>query len=221
MADDFRLTVEFADQDHGLHLTRVLHERELEKEIRDELGQKVMVTRDGSQVHLYTATRQQAEAAARLLDQLIAEHDFDATVLPLVRWHPVEMRWEDASVSLPTTEEEIEAERRRWEDQEAKETQELGYAEWEVRVELPSHADAEALADRLENEGIKPIVRRWKFLLIGAANGDQARELVERIRAEAPEGADVLAEASATIGWEATANTPFSVFGSFGPGPKL
>jgi hypothetical protein len=75
------------------------------------------------------------------------------------------------------------------------------------------------LAERLEAEGISPLVRRWKYLLIGTATDDDARALAERIRAEVPEGADVKAEPSAAVGWEATGNNPFSVFGGFGPGP--
>jgi hypothetical protein len=63
-------------------------------------------------------------------------------------------------------------------------------------------------------------VRRWKYLLIGTATDDDARALAERIRAEAPEGASVKAEASATIGWELTGQNPFAPFGGFGPGPR-
>jgi hypothetical protein len=221
VANDFRLAVEFDDPDLGFHLTRLLHERELEGEIREKLGQRVVVSHEGSHVYLYTATREQAEAAAGVVGELIAEHDLGARVLPLTRWHPVEKRWEDASVPLPSTEQEIEAEHGRWEEQQAKETRELGYAECEVRVELPSHQEAVELARRLEDEGIKPISRRWRYLLIGVDNDDQAGELAELVRAQAPTGAVVKAEPSATIGWEVTANNPFAVFGAFGPGPTL
>jgi len=37
-------------------------------------------------------------------------------------------------------------------------------------------------------------VRRWKFLVIGANNEDDAQELAEHIRAEAPADATVVAE---------------------------
>jgi hypothetical protein len=221
MEDDFRLTVEFDDPGHGLHLARLLQEHELEGEIRDRLGPRVLVTQDGPHVHLYTATRQQAEAAAQVVRDLLAEHGLQARLLPPMRWHPVEMRWEDASAPLPRTHEEVEAEHERWEGQQAKEARDLGYAEWEVRVELPDHKEAVELARRLEEEGIRPIVRRWKYLLIGVENDDQARELAERIRREAPAGAVVKAEPSATIEWEVTAKNPFAVFGAFGPGPTL
>jgi hypothetical protein len=219
MADDFRLLVELEEEGHGLHLGRLLGEREFENDVRDQLGNAVVVTRDGPRVFLYTATREQAEAAEKVVREVLAEDGLQASVSPVQRWHPVEERWEDASERLPQTEEEIEAEHERREEQEADEARASGYAEWEVRVDLPSHRDAVDFADRLEAEGISPIVRRWRYVLIGTATEDGARELADRLRTEAPDGASVKAEPSALVGWEATAGNPFSMFGGFGPRP--
>ena len=58
---------------------------------------------------------------------------------------------------------------------------------------------AVALARRLENEG-RVVVRRWKFLVIGASNSDEAQEVAEQIKAEAPPDARVYAEQSG-VGW--------------------
>lgn len=218
-ADDFRLTIEFEDERGILHFGRSLREREFEQELRAELGQGVMVTHDGPRVFLYTETRAQADAAERAVREVLAHQGIEAEVSPVVRWHPIEKRWEDVSVALPETPEEVERERARWEQQQAQESQETGYAEWEVRVDLPTHRDAVELAERLEAEGISPIVRRWKYLLVGTATDDDARALAERIRAEAPTGADVKAEPSATLGWELTGSNPFVPFGAFGPRP--
>ena len=218
MADDFRISVEFGDEGSLLHFGRSLREREFEKELHEQLGDGVVVTHDGSHVFLYTSTPEQARAAERAVREVLGQLGLEAEVSPLLRWHPVEERWEDASVPLPQTGDEVDAEHRRWEERQAKESQALGYAEWEVRVDLPSHKDAVKLAEQLEQEGISPIVRRWKYLLIGTANDDDARALAERIRAEAPQGADVKAEASSTMGWEMTNRNPFGTFGAFGPG---
>jgi hypothetical protein len=218
--DDFRITVEFEQAGHGLHLARFLRESELEEEIREQLGHRVAVSQDGRHVFLYTATQKQAQVAEEVVRHLIAKHQMRAKVLPLLRWHPVEERWEVASLHLPQTREEIEAEHQRWEEQEAKEARELGYAEWEVRVDLPTHKDAVALAKRLEEEGISPFVRRWKYLLIGTANDDEARALAERLRIEAPQATAVEAEPSWTIVWELTTKNPYAIFGAFGPGPS-
>ena len=177
----------------------------------------MLVTRDGPHVFLYTGTREQAEAAARTVQEVLDEDQMHATVSPVSRWHPAEERWEDASKPLPRTAEETEAEHERWEEQQAEEAEESGYAEWEVRVDLPSHREAVDFAERLEAEGITPITRRWKFVLIGTATDDDAKALAERLRGEAPPGARVTAEPSATMGWELTGSNPFSLFGGFGP----
>jgi hypothetical protein len=219
MADDFRIVVQFEEDRHGLHFGRLLGEREFEKDARGQLGDRVVVTRDGPHVFLYTGTQEQAEAAQKTVQQLLAGDPMRASVSPILRWHPAEECWEDASGRLPQTSEEKEAEHERWEEQQAKETRELGYAEWEVRVDLPSHRDAVDFAERLEAEDITPITRRWKYVLIGAASDDDAQSLAERLRGEAPKGASVTAEPSATIGWELASGNPFSLFGGFGPRP--
>ena len=58
-------------------------------------------------------------------------------------------------------------------------------------MDLASHRDAVEFAERLEAEGIAPIVRRWKYILIGTATEDDARELAERLRGQVPQGATV------------------------------
>jgi hypothetical protein len=179
----------------------------------------VLVTRDGPHVFLYTSTQKQAESVEKIVRLVLGEDVVSANVSPIMRWHPAEERWEDASKPLPQTAAAEHAEHERWEEEQAEESEELGYAEWEVRVDLASHRDAVAFAERLEAEGITPIVRRWKYVLIGTATDDDAKALAERLRAEAPTGAKVTAEPSATIEWEVASDSPFSLFGGFGPRP--
>jgi hypothetical protein len=219
MADDFRIKVEFEEEGKILHFGRSLREREFAQELREELGDGVIVTRDGSEVFLYASTPEQARAAEAAVREVLEHQDAEADVSPVERWHPIEERWEDASVPLPQTGDELAAEHARQEAQEAAESRRLGVAEWEVRIDLPSHRDAVELAERLEAEGISPIIRRWKYLLIGTATDEEAAALAERIRAEAPQGASVQAEPSAAIGWELTGQNWFNAFGGFGPGP--
>ena len=66
-------------------------------------------------------------------------------------------------------------------------------------MELGSHRQAVALARELESEG-RAVVRRWKFLLVGVSNEDEARELAGQIRQQAPPGTAVLVE-QAGAGW--------------------
>ena len=101
--------------------------------------------------------------------------------------------------ATPQTEAERQAEHQRLEDTETAESLATGKAQWHVRVELGSHHHAVMLARTLENEG-RPVVRRWKFLIVGASNEDQARELAGQIRQEAPPDATVIAE-QAGVGW--------------------
>jgi hypothetical protein len=219
MADDFRIVVEFEEEAHGLNFGRRLGERQFEREVREQLGDGVLVTRDGPHVFLYTSTPDQAEAARNAVQQMLAEDQIRATVSPVLRWHPAEERWEDASNPLPRAGDETEAEHERWEEQQAEEAGTLGYAEWEVRVDFPSHTEAVDFAERLEAEGIAPITRRWKYLLIGTVTDDDARALAERLGDEVPQGARVTAEPSAAIEWELASGNPFSLFGGFGPRP--
>jgi hypothetical protein len=51
---------------------------------------------------------------------------------------------------------------------------------------------------------------------VGAANRDEAAELAERLRAEAPEGARVEVEPSGGAVWEVMPANPFAVFGGLG-----
>ena len=81
-----------------------------------------------------------------------------------------------------------------------------------MRIELPSHDATVELADRLENEGV-PVVRRYTFLLVGAENEDQARDLGARLEAEAPEGARIEIEPGGQMVWEVAPKNPFVVFG--------
>jgi len=177
-----------------------------------------VVTRDGPRVYMYAGTRDQAAAAEHAARKALDEQDAKAEVSAVERWHTVEDRWEDASVPLPHTGAELAAEQERRQQDDIAEAREEGYAEWEVRIDLASHGDAVSFAEQLESEGISPIVRRWKYILIGTPTEEAARELASRLEGQAPAGATVRAEPSAAVGWEITSNNPFSIFGGFGPG---
>ena len=82
-------------------------------------------------------------------------------------------------------------------------------------MSLPSREATDELADRLEAEGI-PVTRRATFLLVGAVNQDEAKALAERLRAEAPAGAEVEVEPGGGMVWEVSPKNPFAVFGGLG-----
>jgi hypothetical protein len=214
MADDWRLTVDLDDEGDGTQLVEWLAALRLEAQERERLGNRVIVSRDGPRVFLYADSEQGAREAEGVVRGHLSERDLPAR-LALERWHPAEQAWEDASVPMPQTEEQLAAERGRQQEREAAESRAKGYAAWEVRVELPAPGDTLALAERLEAEGI-PVVRRATFLLAGAANHDEAVALAERLRTELPQGARVEVEPGGGMVWEVMPENPFAVFGGLG-----
>jgi hypothetical protein len=115
-------------------------------------------------------------------------------------------------VPLPRTEAERELEEDRRLAREAAEAARTGHAEWEVRVELRTQEDTVALAERLQSEGI-PVVRRHKYLLVGAVNEEAAAELAKRLEGEAPAGARVHVQPGGELVWEVTPRNPFVLIG--------
>jgi hypothetical protein len=214
MADDWRLTVDFDDEGDGTQLVEWLAARRLEDEERERLRGRLVVSRDGPRVFLYADAEEPAQDAEGILRAHLSSEELEARVA-LERWHPVEQAWKDAAEPLPETEAEILAEHERQQEREAAESFAQGHAEWEVRVALASREATEALADRLAAEGF-PVVRRATFLLVGAANRDDATALAERLRDEAPEGAQVEVEPGGGMVWEVTPRNPFAVFGGLG-----
>lgn len=214
MTDDWRLTVDFDDEGDGAQLLERLAAVRLEAEERDRLGERVVVSRDGARIFLYADREEVAREAEAVVRREVAGRDEEPR-LALERWHPAEQAWKHADVPLPQTPEELEAERARQQAREAAESRERGSAEWEVRVELATREDGEALADRLEGEGI-PVVRRSTFLLAGAANHDDAAALAGRLRGDLPPGARVEVEPGGGMVWDVTPQNPFAVFGGLG-----
>jgi hypothetical protein len=214
MADDWRVTIDFDDEGDGTQLAEWLAAVDLEGEQRSSLGNRVIVSRDGPRVYLYADSEEPAREVLRTVSARI-EQEGHAAVTALERWHPVEQVWKDGSVPLPDTPEELAEEHGRLQEREAAESAETGAAQWEVRIELGTHEETVALAERLESEGI-PVVRRHTFLIAGAANEDDAQALAERIRGEAPEGAKVEVEPGGGMVWEVAPRNPFTFFGGLG-----
>ena len=212
MTDDWRLAVTLEDDGSADELVRWLREVEVEGGERELLG-RVIASRDGSRVFLYSDTEERARSVGRMIAARVGHAD--RVGIELARWHPVEQAWEDPAVPLPRTREEWEAEHELRQEREALESRRSGHAEWEVRVELPSHDETTALADRLEGEGV-PVVRRYTFLLVGAVNEDQAHEIAARLRDEAPESARIEVEPGGQMVWEVAPTNPFVVFGGLG-----
>jgi hypothetical protein len=170
-----------------------------------------VVSRDGPEVFLYADTEAAGREAERVVLGEVEREGWDAQT-SLDRWHPIEERWEDAAKPMPKTDQERDAEHASLMAREARETEDRGYGEFEVRVDFPSRHEAADLSKRLEEEGL-PHVRRWKYVVLGAVNEDAANELAERMRREAPSDAEVTVEGTFVA---AQAERPYKAFSIFG-----
>ncbi len=189
-ANDWRVTVRLGSAEQAGQAVRQLSAHTVEAQVQRRLGGRVVVGADGShELFLYTRSQDAAATARESVEALLASHGIQAEY-GLDRWHPVVEDWEPADVALPGTPAEVETERRRLDAEETSESLASGVALFEVRVQLSAHRDAVALADRLRAAGY-PVVRRWRFLVIGADNADQADEFAAAIRQQAPVGAVV------------------------------
>jgi hypothetical protein len=211
VADDWRVTITLEEDEHVNRVLGALREREVRQELRDALGGRVAVSSDGPNLFLYADTRRGAEAGERALREVLDEHHLGGRP-KLDRWHPIEERWEDASVPEPRSAEAREAEREEREAQDREDSLATGVAQWEVRIELASPRDAETFAKRLAEDG-NTVTRRATYVLVSANDEDDAKALAERIEREAPPGATVHVEPGAGVAWQLLPGNPFAIFG--------
>src|SRR5262245_2032866 len=189
MDDEFRVSVELDDAEHGFSISERLRALDLDDDVRERLGSSVLVSRDGSRLFLYAGTEPQAREAERVVRELAEADDLSADIA-VTRWHPVEEAWKDAALPLPATAEEEQAEESARDAAEADEARTDGRYDWEVVTHLPSRDDAMALVERLSAEGA-PAMRRWRFVVAGAVSEEEAFALADRLRAELPPEAKV------------------------------
>jgi FMN phosphatase YigB (HAD superfamily) len=189
---DWRVTITLSGQANVEQARQSFSEQEVEQDVRDRLGRNIVIGAGDSQIFLYAGTELAAREAERTAREVLGQLGIEAE-FALDRWHPIEEEWQSPDVAMPQTEAERQAEHQRLEAAETAESIDFGSARWQARAELPSHREAVALANKLQGEGY-PVVRRWKFLIVGANDDDDARALAEHIRQEAPADAQVTAE---------------------------
>ena len=183
--DDWCVEVELNDEQHGYSLSERMRALDLDDEARARLGRRVIVTRDGSKLFLYTTTEDEADEAARVVRELSTAEGLTAEIRTM-RWHPVEAAWKDSSVPLPHTESEEALERQRREEREQREVEAGADYDWHVLARARDRAEAAALERRLLEDEL-PVTRRWRFLTIGALTEEQADEIASAIRRDLPE----------------------------------
>lgn len=190
--DDWRIRIELEDE----HVHRFLERLGLDmssraKELAQELkAERLPVTRDGDTLFVYASSGPEAERA-RAVIQVELEEAGMAAHARIEHWLDDEGRWDDEP-EQPDVEEELVS---------------RGFAPWEVRVDLASHEQADALSDQLESEGFD-VVRRWTYLIIGTNSREEAAALAERVHGEVEAGGELV--------WEVMPQNPFAVFGGLG-----
>src|SRR5919201_2450223 len=174
MDDEWRVEVELGEEGHGLSLGERLRTLDLDDEARERLGDRVVVTRDGSRMFLYTRSVAEARAAEEVVRKLAAEDRIEAET-SLTRWDAEAEVWVGPGGAGAAA---------------ATESEGAGEAEWEARIVLPSVRKAFEVARRLRDEGLE-VRRRWRFVLALAPSEEAATDLANRLRAEVPEAEQV------------------------------
>jgi len=217
MNDDWRLQIDLDDAGIGGQISDHLRAAELEHDLETSFDQRVIVSHEGERIYLYAGDRAQLERARVVVQGQLDQKGWDAK-FELRHWHEDAEDWEDPDAAEPTTAAAKEAEHERLMKTEDEETAARGgLAEFEVRVEFPSHREAKEFAAKLEAEGLEP-VRRWRYMVVGAADEDAANALADRIRAEAPADSKVTAEGSLAAAWRERPPNPFFFLGGLADG---
>jgi hypothetical protein len=192
MADDWRIHIEVGAEADGL-LERLGDALGGEAaELAGELEKRrLAVSRDGDELFVYAGSRAEAERALDVIAAVLQAEKIEAKTSAIEHWLDAEDRWDDEPPGETWEEEELER----------------GYAPWEVRVTLPSHREARALAETLEGEGYS-VDRRWRYLIVGTASKEDAETLAGRVHGEVEPGGDLV--------WETVPGNPFAVFGGLG-----
>jgi hypothetical protein len=196
MKDDWRIRIELPEEGQAESLLGRLGldlGSDEAKRLAQELeGRRLAVSRDGSELFIYASSPAEAEQARRIVAAELAEEGIEARTSTVERWLHDEERWTG------------EPPQETWEEEEL----ERGYAPWEVRVERQTHAEARELADRLVAEGYD-VVRRWRYVIVGTASEEDARDLAGRLQGEVELGGEVVWE-------EGMPQGPFAIFRGVG-----
>ncbi len=209
MDDDWRLQIDLDDDGVAGNLADHMRSAELEHDLSVDIGRRVIVSHEGERIFLYAGDREQLDHAQELIQKYADGKGWKAK-LELRHWHPVAEDWEDPDLPEPTTADEKAAEREHLMETEDEEVAERGgLAEFEVRVEFPSHHEARQFAKKLDDEGLEP-VRRWRYMVVGVPDEDEGKALADRIRAEAPVDSKVTVEGS--LGYAIRREQPVNPF---------
>jgi hypothetical protein len=190
--DDWRLRIELPEVNGLLDRLRAGLSTEADELARELEEHRLAVTHDDDTVFVYAASLRQAEQAQAVVEAELRELRLQPVLVVVEQWLADEERWDDEPPGADTEDDVLAR----------------GYAPWEVRVTCRSAAEARELADRLEAEGYG-VVRRWRYVLAGAASRQEADALAQRVQGEVEPGGELV--------WEVARQNPFAlVLGGLG-----
>ena len=194
MSDDWRIRIDL-EEEHAEGLLERLgldlgsEPRKLAEELQ---GRRLVVSRDDDTLFVYAGSRVEAERARDIIEAELRETGAQGQVGPIEHWLADEDRWDDEAPQEFEAEQEVLKE---------------GLSPWEVRLEANSPEEAETVAAKLAADGYS-VVRRYRFVLVGADSEEEALELAKRLHGEA--------EASGELVYETLPQNPFVIFGGLG-----
>jgi hypothetical protein len=95
MADDeFRVEVDIHESVHG-HVAERLRTLDLDDEVQERLGDRVIVTRDGEKMFVYAQTAAATTEAEQVVRQVLAEEGIEGETRRR-RWNADDRFWQDA-----------------------------------------------------------------------------------------------------------------------------
>jgi hypothetical protein len=98
--DEWRVEVHLDDPEHGFPLSERLRALDLDDEVSERLGDRVIVSRDGPRLYVYTSTDEASQEAERVVRDLLAADELTAEVRRR-RWNAADNFWQDADEPLP------------------------------------------------------------------------------------------------------------------------
>jgi hypothetical protein len=101
--DEYRVEVDIHEAVHG-KLSERLRSLDLDDEVAERLGDRVIVTRDGEHLYVYAQSADAASEAERVVGEVLAEDGLEGE-LRRRRWNPDERFWQDADEPLAQADE--------------------------------------------------------------------------------------------------------------------
>jgi hypothetical protein len=192
--DDWRIRIDLEEGRAESTLERLGLDLSFEaRRLAEDLeGRRLVVSRDDETLFVYAGSRAEAERARDIIEAEFRETGAHGRVGSIEHWLAEDDRWDDEAPQEFEAEQEVLKE---------------GLSPWEVRLEADSPEAAETLAGKLAADGYS-VVRRYRYVLVGADSEEAARELARRLHGEV--------EASGELVYETLPQNPFVIFGGLG-----